>query len=73
MVSVETKDIDALRSEIRGFLESAPKPAGLRNYGATPTAADVEPGQQWHRYLATHGYTCLHWPREFGGADATVA
>jgi alkylation response protein AidB-like acyl-CoA dehydrogenase len=72
-VSVQTEDIDALRSEIRGFLESAPKPVGLRNYGPTPTVADVGPGRQWHRYLANHGYTCLHWPREFGGADATVA
>ena len=60
-------------AEIRAFLDNAPKPAGLRNYGPTPTADDVAPGRTWHRYLADHGYTCLHWPREFGGADATVA
>ncbi|MCW2652806.1 MAG: putative acyl-CoA dehydrogenase [Mycobacterium sp.] len=72
-MSVQTQDLDTLRSEIRAFLDSAPKPTELRNYGPTPTAADVEPGRQWHRYLADHGYTCLHWPREFGGADATVA
>jgi len=72
-VSVQTEDINALRAQIRAFLESAPKPAGLRNYGPTPTADDVGPGRQWHRYLADHGYTCLHWQREFGGADATVA
>jgi len=69
----DLKDLDALRAEIRSFLDSAPKPAGLRNYGPTPTADDVEPGRTWHRYLADHGYTCLHWPREFGGAAATVA
>ena len=67
------EDIDALRAEIRAFLQQAPKPAGLRNYGPTPTADDVEPGRAWHRYLADHGYTCLHWPLEFGGAAATVA
>jgi alkylation response protein AidB-like acyl-CoA dehydrogenase len=67
------EDIDALRVEIRAFLDQAPKPAGLRNYGPTPTADDVEPGRAWHRYLADHGYTCLHWPLEFGGAAATVA
>jgi alkylation response protein AidB-like acyl-CoA dehydrogenase len=67
------EDIDALRAEFREFLERAPKPAGLRNYGPTPTADDVEPGRVWHRYLADHGYTCLHWPLEFGGAAATVA
>ncbi|WP_408066153.1 acyl-CoA dehydrogenase family protein [[Mycobacterium] zoologicum] len=73
MMSVQTEDINALRAQIRAFLETAPKPAGLRNYGPTPTADDVGPGQQWHRYLADHSYTCLHWPREFGGPDATVA
>jgi len=67
------EDVDALRAEFRQFLDSVPKPAGLRNYGPTPTAEDVEPGRQWHRRLADHGYTCLHWPREFGGAAATVA
>ncbi|MEB3065118.1 acyl-CoA dehydrogenase family protein [Mycolicibacter sp. MYC101] len=72
-MSVQTEDINALRAQIRAFLETAPKPAGLRNYGPTPTADDVGPGQQWHRYLADHSYTCLHWPREFGGPDATVA
>jgi alkylation response protein AidB-like acyl-CoA dehydrogenase len=64
---------EALLSEIRSFLDSAPKPDGLRNYGPTPTATDVEPGRAWHKYLAEHGYACLHWPVEYGGADASVA
>lgn len=68
-----TADIDALRSKFRDFLEQAPKPTGLRNYGPTPTPADVEPGRAWHKYLAEHGYVCLHWPVEYGGADASVA
>src|ERR1700712_447727 len=67
------EDIDALRKKFRAFLDEAPKPAGLRNYGPTPTADDVEPGRAWHRYLADHGFTCLHWPLEFGGAAASVA
>ncbi|BBX27061.1 acyl-CoA dehydrogenase family protein [Mycolicibacterium alvei] len=67
------EDIDAMRAQIREFLGDAPKPVGLRNYGPTPTADDVGAGQQWHRYLAEHGYTCLHWPLEFGGAAASVA
>jgi alkylation response protein AidB-like acyl-CoA dehydrogenase len=71
-VTKDLNDVDALRAEIRSFLDSAPRPAGLRNYGPTPTADDVEPGRIWHRYLADHGYACLHWPREFGGAAATV-
>jgi alkylation response protein AidB-like acyl-CoA dehydrogenase len=59
--------------QFREFLDAAPKPARLRNYGPTPTADDVEPGRAWHRHLADHGYTCLHWPLEFGGAAASVA
>lgn len=68
----DAADINALRQQIRAFLERAPKPTGLRNYGQTPTASDVEPGRQWHRHLAEHGYACLHWPREYGGADASL-
>jgi alkylation response protein AidB-like acyl-CoA dehydrogenase len=67
------EDTEALRSEIRTFLENAEKPAGLRNYGPTPTDADVEPGRAWHKYLAEHGHVCLHWPVEHGGQDASVA
>jgi alkylation response protein AidB-like acyl-CoA dehydrogenase len=67
-----TGDVAALRSQIHSFLEAAPKLAGLRDYGATPTVADVEPGRAWHKYLAEHGYVCLHWPAEYGGADASV-
>ncbi|CAA0089350.1 Putative acyl-CoA dehydrogenase FadE17 [Mycolicibacterium vanbaalenii] len=65
-------DIDSLRAQIREFLSSAPRPDGLRNYGPTPTEADIEPGRSWHKYLAEHGYAGLHWPTEHGGADASV-
>lgn len=67
------EDLASLRSTTREFLENAPKPDGLRNYGATPTADDVGPGRIWHRYLAENGYACLHWPVAHGGADASVA
>ncbi|MGV0793529.1 acyl-CoA dehydrogenase family protein [Mycolicibacterium sp. XJ1819] len=68
-----TDDLDELRSRCRSFLERAPRPDGLRNYGPTPTADDIAPGRAWHKYLAEHGYACLHWPVENGGADAPVA
>src|SRR3981189_969409 len=67
------EDTAALRSQIHSFLENAPKPAGLRNPGRTPTTGAVEPGGAWPRFLAEHRYVCLHWPVEYGGADATVA
>lgn len=69
----DIEDTDALRADLRKFLENAEKPAGLRNYGPTPTDADVAPGRAWHRFLAEHGQVCLHWPKEYGGQDASVA
>ncbi|WP_319449741.1 MULTISPECIES: acyl-CoA dehydrogenase family protein [unclassified Mycobacterium] len=66
------EDSTELRHTIRKFLHDAPRPPGLRNYGPTPTAADIEPGKHWHRYLSQHGYTCLHWSRQYGGAGASV-
>ncbi|WP_328354972.1 acyl-CoA dehydrogenase family protein [Mycobacterium sp. NBC_00419] len=71
--TVAGEDIAAHRSEIREFLANSPRPDGLRNYGPTPTPDDVGPGRLWHKHLAAHGYTCLHWPAEYGGADASVA
>ncbi|WP_431236835.1 acyl-CoA dehydrogenase family protein [Mycolicibacterium aichiense] len=65
-------DADEFRAMIRGFLRAAPRPTGLRNYGPTPTADDVEPGRIWHKYLLEHGYACLHWPVVHGGSDAPV-
>ncbi|MCX2931644.1 acyl-CoA dehydrogenase family protein [Mycobacterium sp. CVI_P3] len=65
-------DAEQLRTTIRNFLRAAPRPAGLRNYGPTPTADDVGPGRVWHKYLAAHGYACLHWPAAYGGSDASV-
>lgn len=66
-------DLTEVREQIRNFLAQAPRPSDLRNYGATPTDSDLDAGRQWHGYLADHGYTCLHWPTEHGGRDASVA
>lgn len=72
-ISAQTEITATHRSAIRTFLESAPKPQGLRNYGPTPTAQDIDAGRAWHKYLAEHGYVCLHWPVAYGGANASVA
>jgi alkylation response protein AidB-like acyl-CoA dehydrogenase len=71
--TIAIENVRCLRSDIRAFLEAAPRPEGLRDYGPTPTAADVEPGRAWHKCLVEHGYACLHWPVEFGGVNASVA
>lgn len=73
IASDTSETLSGLRAQLRSFLADAPKPAGLRNYGPTPTTDDVEPGRIWHKYLAANGYVCLHWPAQYGGADAPVA
>lgn len=64
--------VDDIRAEVRTFLDTTPRPEGLRNYGPTPTVSDVPPGRLWHKQLAANGFACLSWPIEYGGADATV-
>jgi alkylation response protein AidB-like acyl-CoA dehydrogenase len=64
---------EGFRAEVRAWLAGTPRPAGLRDYGQTPTAADIAAGREWQRILAAAGYACLHWPRRWGGRDATVA
>jgi alkylation response protein AidB-like acyl-CoA dehydrogenase len=61
---------EAFREEIRSWLDTAERPPGLRAYGGTPDAIDVEPGRIWHQRLAAGGYACLAWPSEYGGREA---
>jgi alkylation response protein AidB-like acyl-CoA dehydrogenase len=70
---VDVENVDTLRAQIRAFVERAPKPTGLRNYGPTPTAADIEPARVWHKYLAERGFACLDWPTEYLGAGASIS
>jgi alkylation response protein AidB-like acyl-CoA dehydrogenase len=60
------------RAEVRAWLETTPRPNGLRDYGPTPTAADVPAGREWQAALAAAGYACLHWPVRWGGRGAGV-
>ena len=46
----DVEDVEALRAEVRAFLNQATKPPGLRNYGPTPTAADVVAGRTLTSY-----------------------
>jgi alkylation response protein AidB-like acyl-CoA dehydrogenase len=61
------------REQVRQFLATVERPPGLRDYGATPAAADVCAGRAWQAVLAEQGYACLHWPVALGGGAASVA
>jgi alkylation response protein AidB-like acyl-CoA dehydrogenase len=72
----DSADLDVLRAEIRAWLEVqlSGRFAGLRGAGG--------PGREherfaerlaWNRHLAEHGWTCVGWPREYGGRGLSVA
>ena len=64
---------ERFRQELVDWLTTVTPPPGLRDYGLTPTAEDVPAAKAWQAMLADSGWSCLHWPHEFGGRDATVA
>jgi len=68
-------DLDALRAEIRTWLEQhlGGEYAALRGVGG--------PGREhehfaerlaWNRHLAEHGWSCVGWPQEYGGRGLTL-
>jgi alkylation response protein AidB-like acyl-CoA dehydrogenase len=59
------------RARLEAWLDSTEVPAGLRDYGATPTADDVPAGRAWQRLLVDGGWAALSWPQPYG-AGATV-
>lgn len=70
---VHQPSADQFRAEVRTWLATVERPAGLRDYGATPTAADIPAGRAWQGLLCDAGYACIGWPAEHGGHGASVA
>jgi alkylation response protein AidB-like acyl-CoA dehydrogenase len=70
------EDSEAFRRDVRGWLEArlVGEFASLRGRGGPGDehfAIDVR--RAWERTLAEAGWTCLGWPKEHGGRDATLA
>ena len=57
-----------LRDHLTGEFAAA---KGLGGPGREHEAFDVRVA--WDRHLAAHGWTCLDWPKEYGGRAASVA
>ncbi|MCJ2177618.1 acyl-CoA dehydrogenase family protein [Novosphingobium album (ex Hu et al. 2023)] len=67
----DNADLEALRSEVRGFLD-AEKPAGWRD--ASRTQEDfVQTQRGWFAKLVKAGYAIPHWPAEFPGGGRSLA
>jgi alkylation response protein AidB-like acyl-CoA dehydrogenase len=66
---------EAFRREVAGWLAEAltGEFACLRGRGGPGDEhAMVEERRAWEQKLASGGYTCVGWPREFGGRGATL-
>lgn len=68
-LSPEEKDFSA---RLSAWLQEVQVPEGLRDFGSTPTADDVEAGRLWQRALVEGGWAALSWPTPYG-AGATVS
>ena len=61
---------EAFREELRNFIERECDP-GLRERVGKGLGLGKEDYVDWHRKLATKGWSCPHWPVEHGGCDWT--
>src|SRR5579863_4430003 len=67
MLREETLAQSAFRAEVRGWLE-ANLPAELRHASGRLTPPELK---SWFKKMADRGWAAPHWPREWGGIDAT--
>jgi len=67
---------EAFRGEVRGWLERnlVGEFAELRGRGGSgDLEGAVEPRRAWERRLAEGGWTCVGWPKEWGGRGLTLS
>jgi alkylation response protein AidB-like acyl-CoA dehydrogenase len=67
---------EQFRQRVRQWLTDnlAGRFAGLRGAGGPGREHEAHAGRvAWNQHLAQAGFTCLGWPAEFGGHDATFA
>ncbi len=68
----DTPDEAAFRATLRAWL-AASVPDELRGYGFGVQSDDLEELRAWSATLYEAGYAGLTWPKEYGGADASLA
>lgn len=65
----DNKENAAFRAEVRSWLTDN-LPDELRHWSVRPPPELVQP---WYRKLFEQGWIAPHWPREYGGMEATVS
>ncbi|MFF2720457.1 acyl-CoA dehydrogenase family protein [Streptomyces sp. NPDC058011] len=67
---------EAFRREVRDWLEThlSGDFAGLRGRGGSGREHEAyEERLAWDRHLAAHGWTCIGWPKEYGGRALSLS
>jgi alkylation response protein AidB-like acyl-CoA dehydrogenase len=68
-------DVETFRSEIRDWLRDHLRGefADLRGRGGPGREHEAFPERlAWEREMAAHGWTCVGWPKEYGGRGASL-
>src|SRR4051794_29111680 len=60
----DTAEEAAYRAEVRKWLEANAPKRGGRSRGDEPTMAE---SKDWQARKAAAGYSCITWPKEWGG------
>jgi alkylation response protein AidB-like acyl-CoA dehydrogenase len=64
----DSPDEKAFRADVRGWIE-ATLPDDLRGWSTRPP---FDRGIWWHRQLFEKGWIAPHWPKAYGGMEATL-
>lgn len=67
--------VEEFRAEIRGWLKThlSGSFAALEGRGGPGREHEAFAERlAWERHMAAHGWTCVGWPKEYGGRGATI-
>jgi alkylation response protein AidB-like acyl-CoA dehydrogenase len=64
---------EAFRAECAGWLMGQMTGAFADIRGISNLVDKPERRREWEQRLAAHGWSCIGWPRQWGGRDATLA
>jgi len=68
-----TPQEEAFRAECADWLQAQMAGEFADIKGITKLTASPERRKEWEQHLGEHGWSCIGWPRQWGGRDATLA
>jgi alkylation response protein AidB-like acyl-CoA dehydrogenase len=68
-----TAQEEAFRAECADWLQAQMAGEFSDIKGITKLTASPERRKEWEQHLGEHGWSCIGWPKQWGGRDATLA